>query len=110
MTAHATTTVRVLKLLKFDLHDFILDRLDRRLDFDEIADSLSDQRSTHWRLDGDAVEFHIGFILPDERILALRLGLLAPNTIVSDTRPAISTTRASASFVSISAMRDSMNP
>src|SRR5215467_1410083 len=35
---------------------------------------------------------------------------VAPNTIVSDTRPAISTTLASASFVSISTMRDSMKP
>src|SRR5688572_3367611 len=76
VTARTHETVRSLKLLKFDLHDFVLDRLDRRLDFDEIADTLSDQCSTDGRLDGDAVELHIGFILPNERILAFGLGLL----------------------------------
>ena len=65
-----------LQLLEANLHHFVFDHLDRRLDLDKIADSLSDQRFADRRLNRDAVHFHVGFILSHQRILPLRLRLL----------------------------------
>src|SRR5512146_2009963 len=65
-----------LELLELDLHHFVFDHLDRRFHFHEIADTLADQGLADRRLDRNAVEFHVGLVLPDERVLTFGLRLL----------------------------------
>src|SRR5262245_10921187 len=65
-----------LQFLETDLHHLVLDCLDRSLYLDEIPDSFSNERLANRRLNRDAVQFHIRFILSHQRVFTLRLRLL----------------------------------
>src|SRR5262249_423291 len=65
-----------LQFLELDLDHLVLDDLHGRRHFDEVAEAFADQCPAYRRLNRDPIEFHVGLVLADQGVLALRLGLL----------------------------------
>ena len=58
------------------LHDLVAARAAGRIDLDRVADFLADQRARDRRGDGDAARLHIGFLVADDLVGLLFLGVL----------------------------------